>query len=118
MKRPAVRPERLPILDGPASSSCGEDMTPPGRSPDLVCGRYSPSGRQAGNRSNEARDSSSDVQRCRFYCEQEKVPTKSQQTRELPPPTDRSEEPDGGSTARKIEQGVGDEKSPTCDEQD
>jgi len=36
MDSPASRSTLLPLLDGPTSPSCGEDVAPPGSSPDLV----------------------------------------------------------------------------------
>jgi len=117
LKCPAIRPPYLPILDGPAGPSCGEDIAPPGSSPDLVCGRHCHSERQSKIRLKESRNYSLDMQRSRFNREQKDIPINTESTGELPRPTNQSEGPDGGPATDETEQGpVNDEGLPATEE--
>jgi len=66
---PAFRTTLLPLLDGPAGPSSGDDIAPLGSSPDFVCGIHSHFGRHPAIRFNEPRYSSSNMQRSRLDCQ-------------------------------------------------
>jgi len=99
MESPAIWSAMLPLLDGTTGPSCGEDIAPPGSSPDLVCGRHSHFGRQSERRFNEPRDSSSYMQRSRIDRQQKEILIISEPTAELPLPADQSEDQDDGTAA-------------------
>jgi len=110
MDSPAFRSTLLPLLDGPTSPGCGEDVAPPGSSPDLVCGRHSHFGATVNNRFNEPRNSPADMQRSRVDYQQKEISINSVATGELPRPTDQSGDQDGRAFACKIEQGTEDDE--------
>jgi len=70
----AIRPALLPLLDGLFGPRRGEDIAPPGSSPDFVCGLHSHIERPSTIRFNEPRDSSPDKQRSRLNRKQKEVP--------------------------------------------
>jgi len=117
MKSPAFGSAFLPLLDGPTSPNGGEDVAPPGSSPDLVCERHSHFGRQSTSRFNEAQNSTPDMQRGRVDYQQKEISNHSEPTGELPRPTDQYGDQDGGASACEIEQGTEDNEGVPAEEE-